>query len=126
MKASIASIGSAARIAALLLASSCMSSSAPASDARELSDLDSGSQLTLSLGQQIDVTLQVIGPYNYGDPVISSDAMHFLAVDLQQPPNPGGPTPVYRFEAASAGTTTIHIPYSGPHAGFDLTVTVEP
>jgi hypothetical protein len=124
MKASTASVGSVVQIAALLLVSSCMSSSA--SDARELSNLDSGSQLTLSPGQEIDVTLQAIGPYGYGDPVISSDSMHLLEVHPKELQNPGGPTLVYRFEAARAGTTTIHIPYSGPHDGFDLTVTVEP
>lgn len=103
-----------------------MSSSSSTSEAHELSNSDSGSQVTLALGEELEVALQVIGPYEYGDPVISSDAMHFLAVHLQQPANPGGPTPVYRFEAASAGTSTIHIPYSGPHDGFDLTVVVGP
>jgi hypothetical protein len=126
MKASTASVGSAGWIATLLLVSSCMSDPAPASELHELSDVDNGSQVTLALGEKIDVTLQVIGPYNYGDAVISSGSMHFLDVKSKSPANPGGPTLVYRFEAASAGTTTIHIPYSGPHAGFDLTVVVEP
>jgi hypothetical protein len=69
-----------------------------------------GQHLTAKVGQQIEITLGTVGPKQYGTPEVSSPAIRFESVELAGPQNPGGPTFVYIFEAATKGEAQIKIP----------------
>jgi hypothetical protein len=61
-----------------------------------------------TVGQDIDVTLQNVGPAVYeSPPTISSGAVAYLGVDVVPPYLPAGPTQRFRFRAASAGQAII-------------------
>jgi hypothetical protein len=51
---------------------------------------NNGQHLTASVGDQIEITLGVIGPWPYGDPQISSAAVSYRGAKLNGIPNPGG------------------------------------
>lgn len=99
-----------------------------------LTDADNGRSLTVPVGEEIDLTLQTIGPNGYGTQVdVSSAAVTVLEVTIAAgPPNPGGPIRFYRLQATSLGTATVTIPYvvavgaavSAPSPPFVLTITV--
>ena len=94
----------------------------------ELDGRDSGRAVPAAVGQQIQVTLQTIGPGNYGDPQISASTVRFLDMTYSKQPNPGGPIQFYRFEATRVGRADISIPHEGgfpvPREPFMLTVAV--
>lgn len=71
---------------------------------------NNGQRLAARVGQQIEITLGTIGPRQYGDPQLSSDALKLESVALDWPPNPGGPRFIYIFEAASEGEAQINVP----------------
>ena len=71
---------------------------------------NNGQHLTATLGQQVEITLGTIGPMQYGTPQVSSPAIRLKSVELAGPPNPGGPTFVYIFEAVAGGQAQIKIP----------------
>jgi hypothetical protein len=123
-----ASVGLFASVAVILM-TGCMSGSAtpaPTSQTNlQLSTTDSGKQVTVSVGQEADVLLHTIGPGQYGDPIISSDAMRFLDVTFPGPYTPGGPNQLFRFTAVSPGTTEIHIAHTVQAAVFDLVIVVD-
>jgi len=54
--------------------------------------------------------LGTVGPRQYGDPQISSSVIRLDSVALATPINPGGPTFIYRFEAAVEGEAQVKIP----------------
>jgi hypothetical protein len=84
-----------------------------------------GSDVNLGVGQTLALTLQTIGPGEYGDPVLSSAVMVF---DGEQPAplqNPGGPLQVYRFHGVGIGSALITIPHSMLTTPFTLTVHVQ-
>ncbi len=85
---------------------------ATAKEILRLSNSDSGSQVEVSVGSEIVVTLQTIGFGQYGTPSVSSPALQFLGV-AAGPPNPGGPVQQYRFLARSAGRAHMSIPFTG-------------
>ena len=66
--------------------------------------------LTATLDQQIEITLRTVGPSQYGMSQVSSPAVRLESVSLAVPPNPGGPTYVYIFQAASEGEAEVTIP----------------
>lgn len=73
-----------------------------------------------TVGQELDITLQTIGPGEYvSPPSISSTAVRFLDVTLVSPHVPAGPTQRFRFKAAELGTAIIVI----RHSDDDPTVT---
>lgn len=78
----------------------------------DLSNADNGSSIEVSVGTQINVTLQTIGSGRYGTPSLSSNAVRFIDVS-EGAPNPGGPVQIMRFRANSAGGAQIAIPFSG-------------
>ena len=90
-----------------------------------------GQSVVASVGETIEVTLQTIGPGQYGDPILSSGSVKFLGESPAGTPNPGGPKQLYRFEAVSSGLVNIAIPHTGglPNGpavpAFTLTVTVK-
>lgn len=86
--------------------------SALANTILQISNGDRDRHVEVSVGTEIVVTLQTIGPGRYGTPLVSSTALQFL--DLSSgPPNPGGPVQIYRFMATSAGNAQISIPFTG-------------
>ena len=71
---------------------------------------NNGQQVRATLGQQIEITLGTVGPAHYGVPQVSSTAVRLESTALNWPPNPGGSTFVYIFEAAAAGEAQVIIP----------------
>lgn len=90
---------------------------------------DNGTTVSAKPGEELDVTLSSIGPSSYGDPVVSSNAVVYLSVSTIPPYNPGGPTQLFKFQAASAGQATITIPkvndLTGAAPAFTLIVNVD-
>jgi hypothetical protein len=78
-----------------------------------LTNADNGRSLSVLVGDEIDITLQTIGPGSYGTPVISSGSIRFLGESSPGPQNPGGPRQLYRFEAVAAGRAEITISHEG-------------
>jgi len=71
---------------------------------------NNGQHLAATVGQQIEITLGTVGPKQYGTPQVSSPAVRLESVALAWPPNPGGPTYVYIFEATAEGEAQVKIP----------------
>jgi hypothetical protein len=90
-----------------------------------LSNENNGQRLQATVGEPIEITLQAIGPREWGPPKISSSAVRFENVMLKMPPNPGGPTQVFVFSAAAAGEAEIRIPYGDSDSVFSLTIDVQ-
>jgi hypothetical protein len=83
-----------------------------------------GTTLNVGRGDQINVTLQSIGPGFYEPPQISSAAVRFSGMGDAGLPNPGGVRQLFMFEATSFGTATIQMAYTDPASQFMLTVLV--
>jgi hypothetical protein len=71
---------------------------------------NNGQHLAATVGQQIEITLGRVGGPQYGTPKVSSPAIRLKSVALALPPNPGGPTFVYIFEATAEGEAQVKIP----------------
>ena len=71
---------------------------------------NNGQHLAATVGQQIEITLGRVGGPQYGTPQVSSHTIRLESVALALPPNPGGPTFVYIFEATAAGEAQVKIP----------------
>jgi hypothetical protein len=71
-----------------------------------------GQTLVASVGDTIEVTLQTIGPGQYGDPLVSSGSLRFLGQSPAGAPNPGGPRQLYRFKAVASGQAEITIQHT--------------
>jgi hypothetical protein len=80
--------------------------------------------VSAALGQEIDVTLQTIGPGQFAAPELSSSAVEFIEMSFPPNQNPGGPTQLYRFNAVSSGTVVITIKHTVADSVFTVTVTV--
>ncbi len=78
-----------------------------------LGNADSGRTVVASIGDQVEVTLQTIGPGQYGDPTVSSHAALFLGESPVNPPIPAGATQLFRFEAIAPGRADVTIPHTG-------------
>lgn len=93
-----------------------------------LTNADDGRSIAVLVGDEIDITLQTIGPGSYGTPVISSGSIRFLGESSPGPQNPGGPRQLFRFEAVAAGRAEITIPHLNgfplPRAPFAIAVDV--
>jgi len=85
---------------------------------------DNGKRVAVAAGQAIEITLQTIGPQQYGAAKISSPAVRYESVALKMPPNPGGTTQVLRFQAVAEGEATIQLISINPENVFALTVEV--
>lgn len=75
-----------------------------------LNFMNNGQHARATVGQQIEITLGTVGPAQYGVPLVSSTAVRLESTALNWPPNPGGPTFVYIFEAVAAGEAQVIIP----------------
>jgi hypothetical protein len=87
---------------------------------------NSGQHVVATVGQQVDITLQTIGPAQFGTPQISSPAIRFENVAVKKPWLPAGPTVVYIFELVAKGEAQIQIPSTNPSANFAVTIEVRP
>lgn len=83
---------------------------------------DSGRTVSLSAGDELDITLGSIG--NQGDPAVSSTVLRYQGSAVIGPANPGGPTILYKFTAVASGTATITIPFVSPANPPPFTVDV--
>ncbi len=88
----------------------------------ELTTKDNGRDVGLALDQEVAVTLQTIGPGQFGKPDISSAAVRFEGMTFPTSQNPGGPTQLYRFRTVADGTAIVTIPHDGGSAPFTLTL----
>ena len=93
-----------------------------------LTNADNGRSIGVTVGDEIDITLQTIGPGAYGTPVLSSGSIHFLGESSPGLQNPGGIRQLFRFEAVAAGRAEITIPHVGgfpdPRDPFAIAVDV--
>ena len=87
---------------------------------------DNGKRVAVAVGQAIEITLQTIGPQQYGAPKISSHVVRYESVALKMPPNPGGATQVLRFQAVARGEATIQLISINPENVFAVTLEVGP
>ena len=89
----------------------------PSNETISLGIADAGRTVVVAVGDKIEVTLQTIGPGQYGNPIVSSASVVFLGESSAGAPNPAGPTQLYRFEAVAAGRADITIPRTGGPPG---------
>jgi len=75
-----------------------------------LNFMNNGQHLRATVGQYIEITLGTLGPAQYGVPLLSSTAVRLENTALNWPPNPGGSTFIYIFEAAAVGEAQVVIP----------------
>ena len=99
----------------------------PSSPGKALSfdNSDTGRVVSAGVGDEIDITLQTIGPGQYDEhPDVSSPAVAFAKVSPVTPPNPGGPRQIFQFKAVAAGHAVITIVHTGQNPRFEITVDV--
>ena len=103
----------------------CESPTRPSTKVWSFNSGDNGRLLSVGLGDEIDVTLQTIGPGQYDErPSVSFPGVVFLKVSLVTPPNPGGPRQLFQFTAVAAGQAVISIPHTVQNSRFEITVDV--
>ena len=113
-----------AAIAALWIAG-CGSPSRPSGRVLSVDIADNGRVLSAASGDEIDVTLQTIGPGAYNErPDVSSPAVVFSKVSMASPQNPGGPRQLFQFKAMAAGHAVISIPHTAQNLRFEINVDV--
>ncbi len=98
-----------------------------------LSFADNGQRVAARVGQQIEISLGTVGPRQYGTPEISSPALQLVSTAQDWPPNPGGPSFVYIFQAVAEGEARVIVPVMNaeemPYASditFRVTIHVGP
>jgi hypothetical protein len=84
-----------------------------------------GQHLQATVGEPIEITLQSIGPRQWGPPQVSSPAVRFEHVMLKMPVIPAGPTQLFIFDAAAGGEAKIQIPYADSGNVFSVTIEVK-
>jgi hypothetical protein len=68
----------------------------------------------VSVGEELSITLQTIGPGEYqSPPAVSSSAVRFLDVAYVSPSVPAGPTQRFRFKAEAPGHAIVTFRHSG-------------
>lgn len=90
------------------------SSSATAHNYLSLDFENNGQSVAATVGEQIELTLGLVGGQYYGAPQISSAAIEFEGTSVWLPPNmpppPGGSTSIYMFEAVNVGEAQVKLP----------------
>lgn len=71
---------------------------------------NNGQHVSARVGQQIEISLGTVGPRQYGTPEISSPALQLVSTAQDWPPNPGGPSFVYIFQAVAEGEARVTVP----------------
>jgi hypothetical protein len=90
-----------------------------------LTSSDNGHHVTAAVGQQIQLTLATVGPGSYGPAQVSSGAVEFENNALGLPLNPGGPTQIYMFRAATQGEASIEIADPVQKRNFSVIIQIE-
>lgn len=81
--------------------------------------------LDIAVGQELDVTLQTVGPGQYlSPPSVSSVSLRFLDVAFVSPSVPAGPTQRFRFEGEAPGQVIVVFQHSGNDPTITYTVDV--
>ena len=81
--------------------------------------------LSLAPGQQLELTLQSIGPGGYiSPPAISSPAVQFIDVVVVTPAVPAGVTQRFRFRAVAPGQAVVTLQHTGQSAAVEDTINV--
>jgi hypothetical protein len=75
-----------------------------------LSFANNGQRVSARVGQQIEISLGTVGPRQYGAPEITSPALQLVSTAQDWPPNPGGPSFVYIFQAVAEGEVRLTVP----------------
>jgi hypothetical protein len=103
----------------------CGSPTRPSAKVWSVTSGDNRRLLTVGLGDEIDVTLQTIGPGQYEErPSVSFPGVVFSKVSILTPPNPGGPRQLFQFTAVAEGHAVISIPHTVQNSRFEITVDV--
>ncbi|MBN1652172.1 MAG: hypothetical protein JXA30_00170 [Deltaproteobacteria bacterium] len=92
-----------------------------------LDGTDSGGSILVSVGQELQIILQTIGPGRYGVPETTSSTVQFIGEGDAGLQNPGGPRQVFRFYGVEPGEAEIRIPNEnsiGEKEPFSLNITV--
>jgi hypothetical protein len=80
---------------------------------------------SLKTGQELELTLQSIGPGDYASPpLISTAAVKLLDVTVVGPHVPAGVTQRFRFSAVSPGEAVITFQHSGNDSTIQDTVDI--
>jgi hypothetical protein len=104
---------------------SCSSPSNPSDNRISLGNADNGRVVSVKINEEIDVTLQTIGPGEYDQhPDVSSRSINLLSVSYVSPPNPAGPRQLFQFKAVAPGQAVISIVHTGQNPVFRITVDV--
>jgi hypothetical protein len=83
------------------------------SDIVALSPSDANRRVVAGIGDRVEITLQNVGPGEYGSPpAISSNAVTFIDVGDVEPFVPAGVTQRFRFHAAARGLAIITFTHS--------------
>jgi len=90
----------------------------------DLNNADNGRTINALVGDHINITLQTIGPGEYGPPQISSGAVRYTGLGDAPPPNPGGPIQPFMFEAVQVGDATVTMAQTYQNTQFTITVLV--
>lgn len=85
---------------------------------------DSSQSISLTVGQELDLTLGTVGPGTYQSPTISSDAVEFLGDSLVGPNSPAGARQLFRFQGVATGSAIIVLTHSGDQPTITDTVVV--
>jgi hypothetical protein len=109
----------------MLLVAACSGTDGTEPSPIALSRGDSQTTVAAAVGQELDVTLQTVGPGEYGPPSLSSPAIRFLDVSHPSQQNPGGPRQLFRFRAVSAGSVEVSIAHTDDDPPFSITVNVK-
>jgi len=88
----------------------------------ELTNQNDGDTVVVGIEAVAELTLGTIGPGQYADPQLSSEAVHFEGVEFAAVQNPGGPTQIYTFRCVRVGATTITIPHTAAAREFTLVI----
>lgn len=92
-----------------------------------LTRADNGKRVHATVGQTIQIDLQTFQGAGYGAPQISPANIQFDNYVLPGLLHPGGPQPIYMFEALAPGVAQIQIPTSNPaNQPFVVTIEVRP
>ena len=94
----------------------------PTTSPVKLTNKDDGDTVVVAVAEEAQLTLGTIGPGQYGDPQISSEAVAFEGVEFASSQNPGGPTQIYAFRCVRPGTTSITIPHTAAAREFSFVI----
>jgi len=116
-------------VAYLVAASGCghgpaTSGPLPPGTLHDLNNGNAGQTVAVARGDTVDITLQTIGPGEYGTPELSSLAIRFEKMLPTQVILPAGPTQIYQFVAYSPGQATISISHTYQSTVFTVIVEV--